>query len=305
MPYQEWLHSDFKSTRTCQSCHMPAVKEPAPITRVFGVAREGVARHTFVAANFFVQRMLNRYREALEVVALPHELTAAADETIRYLGSEAAVLRIDAVQVESGQLRADIVVENLGGHKLPTAYPSRRVWLHVVVRDGGGRAVFESGAVNADGSIKGNDNDADPLAFEPHYVEVRSPGQVQVYESIIGDASGRVTTGLLTGVRYLKDNRLLPGGFDKRTADPDIAVIGGALDDPDFAGASDRVTYSVSVGGAQGPFVVEAELLYQPIGYRWANNLKAYDKEPEPHRFTGYYDEMAAASTATLARARR
>ena len=59
--------------------------------------------------------------------------------------------------------------------------------------------------------------------------------------------------------------------------------------------------YSVALANAQGPFVVEAELLYQPIGYRWATNLKAYDAR-EPRRFTGYYDAMAATATATLAR---
>jgi ABC-type multidrug transport system ATPase subunit len=26
MPYQEWLASDFKRTRSCQNCHMPEVK---------------------------------------------------------------------------------------------------------------------------------------------------------------------------------------------------------------------------------------------------------------------------------------
>jgi hypothetical protein len=305
VPYQEWLHSDFKNTQSCQSCHMPAVKEPVPITRVFGVPREGVSRHTFIAANFFMLRMLNRYRDALGVAALPQELATAADQTIRFLGAEAARIRIDEVQVESGRLRADVVVENLGGHKLPTAYPSRRAWLHVIVRDGSGRPVFESGAVNPDGSIQGNDNDADASKFEPHYTEVRSGDEVQIYESIIADANGRVTTGLLAAVQYVKDNRLLPRGFDKRTAEADVAVHGGALDDPDFVAAADRVRYSASIANAQGPFVVEAELLYQPIGYRWANNLKAYGKDPEPRRFTGYYDQMAAASTATLARARR
>jgi hypothetical protein len=176
------------------------------------------------------------------------------------------------------------------------------VWLHVAVRDGGGRVVFESGAVNADGSVKGNDNDADAATFEPHYAEIRSADQVQIYEDIVGDANGVATTGLLSGVRYLKDNRLLPRGFDKRTAAPDVAVHGEALDDPDFLAGSDRVGYAVPIGSASGPFTVTAELLYQPIGYRWATNLKSYNAA-EPQRFTGYYAAMAAAATTTLAKA--
>ena len=119
--------------------------------------------------------------------------------TIRFLGTQTARVGIDGVRVESGRLRAEVTIENLGGHKLPTAYPSRRAWLHVVVRDAGGRAVFESGATNLDGSIQGNDNDADALKFEPHYDEIRSADQVQIYETIIAGADGAVTTGLVEG----------------------------------------------------------------------------------------------------------
>src|SRR5207249_947767 len=67
VPYQEWLHSDYKQKQSCQSCHMPVVSEPVPIARVLGVPREGVSRHVFVGANFFMQRMLNRYRDELAV----------------------------------------------------------------------------------------------------------------------------------------------------------------------------------------------------------------------------------------------
>ena len=109
-------------------------------------------------------------------------------------------------------------MENLGGHKLPTAYPSRRAWIHVSVRDRNHRTVFESGALNPDGSIQGNDNDCDPARFEPHYDEIDSQ-QVEIYESIMKDHAGHVTTGLLSAIGYVKDNRLLPRGFNKGTAE--------------------------------------------------------------------------------------
>src|SRR5690349_15474310 len=76
-PYQEWLHSSYENERSCQSCHMPTLTEPVPIARVLGEPRQGMARHIFVAANAFMQGMLNRYRDELGVVAQPAELTAA------------------------------------------------------------------------------------------------------------------------------------------------------------------------------------------------------------------------------------
>jgi hypothetical protein len=124
---------------------------------------------------------------------------------------------------------------------------------------------------------------------------------VQIYEDIMGDPTGQLTTGLLTAVRYLKDNRLLPGGFDKRSADKEIAVVGEALDDPSFTGGSHKVKYVVPLSGGEGPFRIDAELWYQPIGYRWANNLKMYSKAPEPVRFNVFYDAMAQSSGEILA----
>ena len=192
-------------------------------------------------------------------------------------------------------------IRNLTGHKLPTGYPSRRVWVHLSVRDASGAIVFESGAVDAQGRIAGNDNDADPKRFEPHYEEIRGGDQVQIYEAVIAGRDGAVTTGLLTATQYVKDNRLLPRGFDKAKADPDIAVHGDAAQDASFRGEGDRLRYNVPVKGS-GPFTVEAELRYQPISFRWADNLRGY-KAAEPQRFVSYYDAMAAASSTVLVRA--
>ncbi len=197
---------------------------------------------------------------------------------------------------------ADITIENRGGHKLPTAYPSRRAWLHIAVKDAGGKTVFESGRLEADGRIRGNDNDADGARYEAHHDEIASPDDVQVYEPILGDPAGAVTTGLITAVKYLKDNRILPEGFDKATASHDIAVAGEAAADANFTGGSDRVRLNAPLGSAAGPFTVEVELLYQPIGYRWAQNLGPYKASMEPARFQDYYKAMGAATSARLAR---
>jgi hypothetical protein len=302
MPYPEWLHSDYRNKQSCQDCHMPEIKEPVQVARVLGELREGARVHSFVGGNFFMLNMLNRYRGELSVSALPPELQNGVEATLELLRTRTASVAIENVTTVSGRLRADVVVRNKTGHKLPTAYPSRRDWLHFVVRDRDGRAVFESGALNPDGSIAGNDNDADPGRFEPHYTEISSADQVQIYESILGDENGHVTTGLLKGVGYLKDNRLLPDGFDKQTADHDIAVVGDAFQDPAFTAGTDRIRYSAPLGAASGPFTIEAELWYQPIGFRWANNLKPYNQAEEPRRFNTYFDSMQSSSAAVLVR---
>ena len=301
MPYQEWQHSDFRTGQTCQACHMPAVAEDMPVTRILGVPRPQARRHQFIGANFVMQRILGRYHDELDVAADPQELYNAADRTVQYLQSDAADLRVSAPRLHDHRVEVDVTVANLGGHKLPTAFPARRTWLHIVVKDHDQHIVFESGALKANGSIAGNDNDDDPARYEPHYREIRSPDQVQIYEAILGDSAGNVTTGLLQAVGYLKDNRLLPRGFDKTTASADIAVHGDALMDPGFTDRGHTVRYSVDVQNAQGPFIVEAELWYQPIGYRWAANFKPYT-EDEPQRFTGYFESMGAASAAMLRR---
>jgi hypothetical protein len=104
-------------------------------------------------------------------------------------------------------------------------------------------------------------------------------------------------------VKYLKDNRILPHGFDKSTASHDIAVAGGAASDPNFMGGSDRMKLNAPLGSAAGPFTLEVELLYQPIGYRWAQDLAPYKASMEAARFLEYYNAMGPATSARLARA--
>ena len=76
-------------------------------------------------------------------------------------------------------------------------------------------------------------------------------------------------------------------------------MYGEAASDADFTGDGDRVRYRVA---ATEVAVVDVELRYQPIGYRWAQNLAPY-QAAEPKRFVKYYTALAPASSVVVARA--
>lgn len=302
MPYVEWQQSAYAQTDSCQACHMPVVATPVPVSATLGQPRAGVSQHVFVGGNAYMLRLLNKYRADLGIVAEPQELEASALRTEAFLKTRTAELAVTPVVRVGAKVQFAVNVRNLSGHKFPTAYPSRRAWLHVTISDASGKVVFESGAQRADGAIVGNDNDEDAGRFEPHHDVIRSAAEVQVYESVMVDATGRVTTSLLSGLRFAKDNRLLPRGFDKARATEDVAVRGDAAGDADFAGGADSVHFDVDTGTASGALTVKAELKFQPIGYRWAQNLKQYDA-PEPRTFVGYYESTAAQSATEIASA--
>jgi hypothetical protein len=81
---------------------------------------------------------------------------------LNYLQNKSASVEITSVEIDNSVATIKVAVTNKAGHKLPTAYPSRRAWLNTLVQDQNGKTLFESGALNPDGSIAGNDNDIQP-----------------------------------------------------------------------------------------------------------------------------------------------
>jgi len=302
MVYVEWLHSDYNGKQTCQQCHMPVAAGQVALASLMSSPRDGLRRHTFTGANFLIEVMLDAHRDELGVTAHSDELAAAVERTTQFLQSQSARVTLNTARVSGEELTFAVKVENLTGHKLPTSFPSRRAWLHVTVIAADGQVVFESGKLNPDGSIAGNANDTDPRRYSPHYTKITKADEVQIFEPILGDVDGHVTTGLLSAVQYLKDNRILPKGFDKNSAPAEIAVHGEASTDAGFIAGSSTTTYTINAGAAKGPFHIAAELVYQPIGFRWAHNLEPY-KEAEPERFVDYYNQAAAHSALVLTHA--
>jgi hypothetical protein len=256
-----------------------------------GEPKEYMRLHTFTGANAFMLGIVRANGETLAARAESSQIEEAATRTAEALKSQTATLEILNTSIEDGQLALNVAVQSLSGHKFPTGFPSRRAWLHVTVVDSDNGVVFESGAVGANGLIEGNDNDLDEALYEPHYNTITSPDQVQIYETILETTEGELTTTLLFGAGYAKDNRLLPDGFDLDAVIPETAAHGLAVDDPDFIGGEDIVRYLVNLSEVSGPFTVIVELKYQSIGYRWAENLRQYETD-EAGLFMGLYDAV-------------
>jgi len=318
-PYLEWRNSAFSDevatpgplAASCQSCHVPTTDvDGGPIsTRIARNPRGGdfppirprapFGRHVFVGGNTLVPEILRR-----EAATLHPGASTAALEVIAIVAREQLERRTARVSIVGATRTAERVllsvrVENLTGHKLPTAHPIRRAWLRVVVKDAAGRVVFASGAHDAAGRITGEGgaplpSEAAGGPTEPHRARISSPDEVQVYESVMADAAGAPTFTLLRGVRYRKDNRVLPLGWDPSHADAAATAPQGVTGDADFAGGGDVVAFEVPAPEAAGPYDVEATLLYQTLGARWAAELFTH-ATPEVASFRRSYEAVDRA----------
>jgi len=286
--YLEWLNSEYATVQSCQSCHMPAADGKVPISNIGGNPKEPFMQHNFVGGNAYGIRLLGQYPEELQVTASSEQFNNTLTRIVDQIGNRTASVSIEDPQLSDSLFSVNVLIENQVGHKFPAGFPSRRAWLHFVVSDAKGNLIFESGGFDQFGFISENDNDKDATQFEPHYEVIDNPEQVQIYEGIIHDIDNGVTTTLLRGAGYLKDNRLLPLGFNVDEMKEDIEVRGAAARDTDFLGGSDKVRYVVDVSNLEMPLTVKVELLYQSVGYRWALNLDEYSA-PEPDRFREYY----------------
>ena len=233
-------------------------------------------------------QLLSQYWDDLQVTASSDQFKKTLSRISDQLSTRTASVLIEEAQLTDSQLSVDVLVESQVGHKFPAGFPSRRAWLHLVVYDGNGNMIFDSGSFDQLGKISGNDNDLDASQYEVHYEVIEDPEQVQIYEAILNDVDNEVTTTLLRGAGYLKDNRLLPLGFDVGITNEDIKVRGAAAQDTDFFGGSDKVRYRVDVSDVELPVTVKIELLYQSISYRWAQNLNQYSAQ-ESEQFLEYY----------------
>ncbi len=114
----------------------------------------------------------------------------------------------------------------------------RRAFLDFQVLDAGGNVLWESGGTNGDGVI--TDTAGNPLlteffspsqqTFQPHFWTgnpITSDQQVQIYEEMVRDPQGQLTTSFLSLDNKVKDNRIQPKGRSSTGPNADITCSGG------------------------------------------------------------------------------
>lgn len=272
--YTEWQQSSFNSDGiSCQNCHMPVLEQEVRIAQTALEERPNFAEHTFLGANTVMQDMFENFAEELGINP-EIDFTEAKERNRDFLKTSAQITVVPGTS-SSDSLNFDVFVDNQTGHKLPSGYHSRRVYLHVEVFNENGETVFESGEIRDDGSIVGVDEDVNPDTYEPHYDIITDSTQVQVYQSIVGDVNDDRTHSLLSGTQFLKDNRLLPNGYDKDAVAnstefaESFGTFGNAVADANFIGGQDTVSYALPFSDtlSGSVFTVRAELRYQALNY--------------------------------------
>ncbi len=295
-PYLEWKNSIFPAQDIqCQDCHMPIITDGIDIATIppgHQVLRSPYWQHKFVGGNVY---MLNLFKENVNTLGLTAS-TQHFDTTMSFAGYNLAYEAIDL------SLVADIIqdslvikagIENKTGHKIPSGIPFRRMWIHLKIEDLNNNIIFESGKWNVTGEIIGLNPE-----YEPHYNIITQEDQIQIYEGVFVDVDQNVTYTLLRAAQYIKDNRIPPKGF--LTSHPSYdttAIIGAALDDPDFnkygsleGTGSDIITYKIPALPQQ-TYNITAQVCFQSIKPAIVDYLRNIN-EPDINQFVTMYDNL-------------
>ncbi len=297
-PYFEWLNSVYPAQGIeCQTCHMPEVEEPTEISTVPNglPKRSPFSKHYFVGGNTMLLDMMKQAEAEIGVAADTDEIDSTLARTRRQLRRQTADLDATYAWPHPDTLEVTLTVHNKTGHKLPTGFPSRRLWLNVQLSTDTGVTVFESGGWNAD--LADIDHLDEP--FEPHHDVIRTEQAVAVYQSLMADVDGELTWTLLRGASYLKDNRIPPEGFTTEGAAYDsMKIVGLAAVDENFnrSGSSegtgaDRVIYRIGGLTQSTPYTFSARLLYQALSRGFVDDLAQYPGQAVAD-FNTYYSRI-------------
>ena len=294
--YHEWLNSDFSEGEiTCQTCHMPRIDDEVKISSMppWLDPRTPFAQHHFAGANVFMLNILKDHGEELGVTATDVHFDSAIVRNHRMLQQNSLDLLLSETNRTTDTLFLKLNLTNQVGHKFPGGYPSRRVFIEVLVKNENDQVIFHSGAMDEDHQLVDEDED-----FEPHYNMINEENQVQIYEMVMGDINHEVTTVLERANFNLKDNRIPPTGFTTSHFSYDtIAIVGNAGTDVNFnkidgveGSGADIIYFHIPTNDNNGELSVTAKVHYKTVSAKWLEHMFSYSSD-EIDLFKGYFEE--------------
>lgn len=294
--YHEWLNSRFAlESISCQNCHLPEL-EKGSFFLVNGFdtqQRDSFYLHDLVGANTTMLKLMKNNIEELGITATPEqfdEVIAKTEQMLRFNAIDMNLTFIDR-DPDTAFFKVDLL--NKAGHKFPSGYPARRVFIEFTVEDTEGNLIFASGNYDENFELLAQNED-----YEPHYQTINSEDQAQIYELVIGDVNDEVTTVLLRGNTALKDNRLAPQGFlTEHYVYDTVAIYGNATFDPDFniengmqGSGTDVVYYNVPMNGNSSDLIVSSKIYYQSTPPKWMEEMFS-QTTPEIESFKVQFEE--------------
>lgn len=294
--YHEWLNSVYNEEVSCQSCHVPRVDGPVQIAAGYDTEpRSPFGLHYFVGGNTYMVELMRDHKEDLGIDATVAQFDSVFARTNRLLQQETLELELSLENRDSDTAFFRLDIQNLAGHKFPSGYPARLALVEFILTDDAGDTLFTSGLVDADQRIIGRDAD-----YEAHYDVIRSEDEVQIYELVMADVEGNVTTVLERAETAAKDNRIPPVGFTNFHSTYDTTrIVGLAEFDENFntsgkaqGTGKDELHYHVPLHNYSGEFTAHASVLYQPLPPRWMDEMFAESSE-EIDYFKGLYNSQS------------
>jgi hypothetical protein len=296
---------------------VPATGTPTslPADQLVLEERTFYARHQLNGINVFALDMFDQFRTDLGLYAtdglLPDPLRGtyngqqnAVDGAVLQAQSSAQV-SLDSVTINGSQLQADVRVKNLVGHKFPSGVSFRRAFVDFQVLDGQGNVLWESGGTNANGAI--TDTLGNPLVteffspaqqtYQPHFWtgnRITSDQQVEIYEEMVLDPQGQLSTSFLSLDDKVKDNRIQPQGWSSSGPNADITQAEGTGADPNYqngCGCS-VVRYQIPLTAVPNAAKVQATLYYQSIPPYYLRQRSEDASGPDTARLVKFTNEL-------------
>lgn len=234
-------------------------------------------------------QLLMENHDELELHSGTDQLKASVTRTKELLTGSTIQMSITDITHANDSVYVTVQLKNLAGHKFPTGFPSRRAYLECMLKRGSD-TLFHSGK---HGSVALTNTDRQ--YFEPHHEKINKESQVQIYEFVMGDTRGKVTTVLEKAYTPLKDNRILPEGFLRSHANYDtVKVVGNAGVDPDYSAGTgtESLIYAFPVSKTGSFAEVEISLYYETAPENWLHELFEYSEaDQDIKRFKTMYSK--------------